>query len=193
MQLWWPINVQMKNDDIYTIKHWDLQLIIMLVSTGIFQDLFHYTRPLHWYCPEHIESWQSGGDHHARDLRVPVDLLHLCLTLVQEQELRRQVLHSFNPGPHVARLYWQIPLADHVVRCGGGEHTRVCGAPLHRGDGRAVLLEVCYRTPALQVKSEVSGVRTQYPYLFNEMFLCYRLGQCCWDYFYFPVCILFYF
>lgn len=116
------------------------------------KDLFHNTCPLHRYCPEHVETWQSCGDHHARDLWVPVDLLDLCLPLVQEQELRRQVLHSLHPGPHVTRLHRQIPLADHVVRSRGGEHARVCGAPLHRGDGGAVLLEVCYRSPALPAK-----------------------------------------
>lgn len=119
------------------------------------KDLLRYTRPLHRYCPEHVESWQSGGDHHAGDLRVPVDLLDLGLTLVQEQELRRQVLHSFHPGPRVTWLYGQVPLADHVVRSGGGEHAGVCGAPLHRGDGGAVLLEVSYGTPTLQVKAGI--------------------------------------
>lgn len=91
---------------------------------------------------------------------MPVDLLDLRLTLVKEEELGGQVLHSLHPGPGVARLHRQVPLADHVVRSGGGEHAGVGGAPLHRGDGGAVLLEVGDGTAALRAEPPGSGVRT---------------------------------
>lgn len=138
--------------------------LFTILNTGICSSLHVVAElegfiPLHWYCPEDVEPWQSCGDHHAGDLRVPVDLLDLWLTLVQEQELGRQVLHSLHPGPRVTWFHRQIPLADHVVRSGGGEHARVRGAPLHRGDGGAVLLEVCNRTAALKVKPK--GVRIE--------------------------------
>lgn len=147
-----------KRKRIFTILNSGIYSSLHVGSNWDVKRIYSITCPLHRYCPEHVETRQSCGDHHARDLRVPVDLLDLFLPLVQEQELRRQVLHSLHPGPHVTWLHRQIPLADHVVRSGGGEHTRVCGAPLHRGDGGAVLLEVCYRSPALQVKPESSGV-----------------------------------
>lgn len=108
------------------------------------------TNTLHGYRPEHVESRQSRGDHHARHLRVPVDLLDLRLTLVQEQQLRGKVPDRLHPGAHVAWLHRQIPLADDVVCARGGEHAGVHGVPLHRGDGSAVLLEVGHGTPGLQ-------------------------------------------
>lgn len=105
--------------------------------------------PSHGYRPEHVESRQSRGDHHAGHLRVPVDLLDLRLALVQEEQLWRQVLDALHPGADVARLHRQVPLADHVVGPRRGEHARVHGAPLHGGDGGAVLLEVGHRSAAL--------------------------------------------
>lgn len=126
--------------------------LFTILNTGMCSSLRVGFIPLHRYRPEDVEPRLSCGDHHAGDLRVPVDLLDLRLPLVQEQELGRQVLHPLHPGPHVTRLHRQVPLADHVVGRGGGEHAGVRGAPLHRGDGGAVLLEVCNRTPALQVK-----------------------------------------
>lgn len=116
---------------------------------------------LHRYCPEHVESWQSCGDHHAWHLWVPVDLLDLWLALVQEQQLWGQVFQVLHPGAHIARLHWQIPQAYDVVCSRGSEHAWVCRAPFHGSDGGAVLLEVGHGPPSLRFKQKHLGVTVQ--------------------------------
>lgn len=59
----------------------------------VFNIIFCYGhKALHWNSPEHVESWQRSGDESAVDLRVPVKLLDLRLALMQEQQLRWELL-----------------------------------------------------------------------------------------------------
>ena len=41
---------------------------------------------------EDVDSVQSGGDHHAGNLRMPMNLFNLFLSHVNEQELRRDLV-----------------------------------------------------------------------------------------------------
>lgn len=132
--------------------------VCTILNRDVFITFLMWTQTLHRYCPEHVESWQSCGDHHARYLRVPVDLLDLRLALVQEQELWGQVFHAFHPGAHVRRLHWQIPQTYDVICSRGGEHAWVRRAPLHGRDGGAVLLEVGHGPPSLRFKQKHLGV-----------------------------------
>ncbi len=92
---------------------------------------------------ENVESCEGGGQQNARKLGVPVDLLHLLLTLVDEQQLRGNPRRDHAPFffPGCVRLHGEVPLDDLVVFPGGGEDGGLVGVPVHRGDRRGVVFE----------------------------------------------------
>ena len=78
---------------------------------------------LHGNRLEHVETICSRRDHTSRYLRVPVNLLDILLTLVNEEQLRWDVLEPFpSCGQHLLRsslvlilFNGQIPQCDLVI------------------------------------------------------------------------------
>lgn len=88
---------------------------------------------------EHVEPVRRGAHYHPRDLGVEVQLLDVRLPLVNEQQLRGEVLQPLRPlRPRRARrrlvvgFHGQIPHRQLVVRARGGEHGLVRRVPLDR-------------------------------------------------------------
>lgn len=86
---------------------------------------------------EDIEPTQRRADDAPRHLGVPMDLLYLLLSLVDKQQLGRDVLHRSRGVVLLLILVLldaQVPQGDLVVRAAGGK-ARVLGrVPLDRGD-----------------------------------------------------------
>mmetsp|Transcript_30260 Transcript_30260/g.100230 ORF Transcript_30260/g.100230 Transcript_30260/m.100230 type:complete len:220 (+) Transcript_30260:226-885(+) len=98
-----------------------------------------------------MEGVGSRAGKGARDLRMPVDLLHVALALVHKVQLRRQVTQVVTPARRRVGLgvvlERQIPERDLVVRAGDGDSRRLVWRPLDGGDWAAVPREERNRLP----------------------------------------------
>jgi hypothetical protein len=97
---------------------------------------------------EGIEAVTGSRGEHSRDLRVPMKLLDVFLTLVDEQELRRD-LKWLSIGVKSSRwslifveLDRQVPEGDLIVGAGSCEDGRIGRVPFDGCDRSRVPLEV---------------------------------------------------
>lgn len=87
---------------------------------------------------ENVEPVRRGRQDRSGQLRVPVHLLDVGLTLVAEQQLRRHVLEPIRIGAGrplvLVFLDRQVPQRDLVVGARGSEARVFCRVPFDRGD-----------------------------------------------------------
>lgn len=93
------------------------------------------------YCFEHVEPIQRRANHSTRDLRMPMNLFHVLLALVHEEQLRWYVPAARGRPSHCTRLLIvlldrKVPKCDLIVRARCSEDGVVCGVPLDRGNWR---------------------------------------------------------
>ncbi len=79
-----------------------------------------------------------------------MELLHLSLTLVDEQHLRRDA-RGCGLGIGIS-FYREIPLDDLVIFASRSKDSRICRMPLQRCDRGGVVLEGCHGNTSEEVK-----------------------------------------
>ena len=92
---------------------------------------------LHTDGPEHVESRVCGAGDDARHLWVPVQLLEVGLTLVDEEQLWRHirllrlVRRALPDTLLLVPLHSQVPHGQLVIRAGRCKHCAVVEIPLY--------------------------------------------------------------
>ena len=94
---------------------------------------------LHANRSENVKAAVCCADEHAGDLRVPMQLFNVLLSLMNKQQLWWN-LHDVTVTRTVA-LHGQVPLCQLVVCAGSGENGRLLRVPLDGRDGSCVMLE----------------------------------------------------
>ena len=98
-------------------------------------------------CAEYVERVVGGADDDARQLRVPVQLLDLPLSLMNKQQLCWHVGVLLVPGPGarrrlgLVRFDGEVPDREPVVGRRHSQHRAVVRIPLERRDRRRVVAE----------------------------------------------------
>lgn len=115
---------------------------------------------------ERVEAIACRCSEHSGDLRVPVQLLDVLLTLVDKEQLRGYLVQrtwSTAVGCCfvVILLDRKIPKCDLIVGTRGSEDGRVCWVPLDRCDRGCVPLEVGDRGGGCAISAKVSEASTQ--------------------------------
>ena len=141
-------------------SHFPLQARHNQIKTSTVISLL-ITCPSYTDSPEHVEARVGRADDDSGQLFVPVEFLHVLLSLVYKQELWRYVdvvaaRHSVG-----VTLHSQVPQRHLVIRSRRRKHRAVCVVPLNRGYWRRVVLEHCHRLALLQGE----GSRQQQPSL----------------------------